>query len=179
MRSLVVLVAMATPALAEPMPVGSIGVVFGANGGTGADARQYGFGVNYFGIQAAWQPTLTERAWGPTVRWGTMFGLMRASEAPKIESWLWTVQMDLTVGIRFRPWRSPTRYLTLRAGAELLRANEPIPPEMSREFIGGIASVGFDQYFSIFMLNVDVRYGLIGEGPRALSLLVGIALPGP
>jgi hypothetical protein len=93
--------------------------------------------------------------------------------------------MDLTAGMRFRPWTTPRRYLTARVGAELLRTNEPIPDsdepgaEMRRAFVGGIASVGFDQYIYDFMLSVDVRYGLIGDGPSQLALLVGFGVTGP
>ncbi|HEY5922925.1 MAG TPA: hypothetical protein VIV11_14700, partial [Kofleriaceae bacterium] len=98
----------------------------------------------------------------------------------QVDSELHTMQMDLTLGLRFRPWNTASRYLTVRAGGELLRSNEPIPPLMQRAFVGGIASVGLDQYVGTFMFNVDVRYGLIGnEGPRELALLIGVGLTGP
>lgn len=181
MRALAVIavLAVAPPAAAEQMPPGTIGPVFGAIGGTGADATNFGFGVNYFGLQAAFQPMKTETPYGFAVRWAALFGFVYGGEAAQIDSPLRTVQMDLTVGVRFRPWRSPNRYLTLRFGGELLRANEPIPPEMSRSFLGGIASVGLDWYAWGVMFNFDVRYGLIGQGPRTLALLVGVGFTGP
>jgi len=167
-------------AYAEELPPGTIGFLFGVLSGTGADAKRLGFGYYQFGMQAAWQPTSTDRPIGVSIRWATMFGTLYTGTAAQIESELHTMQMDLSLGLRVRPWKTPTRYLTVRAGGELLRANEPIPPLMQRAFVGGIASVGLDQYVGGFMFNVDVRYGLISpEGPRSLALLVGVGLAGP
>jgi len=170
----------APAARADELPSGSIGLVFGVLSGTGADAKRLGFGFYQFGMQAAWQATNTDRRWGWSIRAATMFGTLYNGTAAQIDSQLHTMQMDLLLGLRFRPWKTPTRYLTLRAGGELLRANEPIPPLMQRAFVGGIASVGLDQYVGGFMFSVDVRYGLIGnDGPSALALLVGVGLTGP
>lgn len=170
----------ASRAHAEDLPPGTIGFVFGVLSGTGADAKRLGFGFYQFGMQAAWQPMSAEQSLGWSIRWATMFGTLYNGTAPQIESELHTMQMDLMIGLRYRPWAAPTRYLTARIGGELLRANEPIPPAMQRAFLGGIASVGLDQYVGGFMFNVDVRYGLIGnEGPRELALLVGVGLAGP
>jgi hypothetical protein len=185
--------AAAAPASAEPLPPGAVGVVFGAVAGTGADNKVVGAGVYFFdtvgflmplpGIQASWQPTTTERRWGWTIRGSVMFARMYGGSAAQIESPLHTVQLDLTVGLRYRPWRTPTRYLTIRGGGELLRANEPIPPpppKSQRAFAGGIASVGLDQYAGPLLLSFDVRYGLIGStGPSEVALIVGFALVGP
>jgi hypothetical protein len=168
------------PARADELPPGTIGFVFGVLSGTGADAKRLGFGYYQFGMQASWQHTNTDNWWGWSIRAGTMFGTLYGGSAAQIDTALHTMQMDLTVGIRFRPWKTPSRYLTARVGGELLRSNEPIPPLMNRAFVGGIASVGLDQYVGGFMFNVDVRYGLIAkEGPSELALLVGVGLTGP
>lgn len=177
----VVLGALATrTASADKLPPGTIGFMFGVLSGTGADAKRLGFGYYQFGMQASWQHTDTDIRWGWSIRAATMFGTLYSGDAAQIESQLHTMQMDLTAGLRFRPWVTPSRYLTARVGGELLRANEPIPPLMQRAFVGGIASVGLDQYVGGFMFNVDVRYGLIGnDGPRELALIVGVGLTGP
>jgi hypothetical protein len=173
------------PALADPMPSGSLGFVTGIIAGTGADASRLGVGWLMYGGHAAWQPISTDRSYGYTIRWSTMLGRLYGADAAEIDDSLSTVQMDLTVGMRYRPWATPRRYLTARVGAELLRANEPIQisddpdAEMRRAFVGGIASVGFDQYIYNFLLSVDVRYGLIGDGPSQLALLVGFGVTGP
>jgi hypothetical protein len=174
----------ASPASGDPLPAGTIGIIAGGVSGTGADAKRLGAGFQYGG-QAAWQPMSTESTWGWSIRWATLFGRIYGGNAAQIESTLQTVQMDLMTGIRFRPWSTPRRYLTARVGGQLLRANEPIATssepnaEMHRAFIGGVASVGLDQYVYNFMLNIDVRYGLIGNGPNQLALIVGLALTGP
>lgn len=179
------LVGVASPALAEPMAAGSVGVVFGPVSGTGADAKRLGAGIQYGG-QATWQPMSTDRPFGYSLRWATMFGRVYGGTAAQIDDSLSTVQMDLMVGLRYRPWTTPRRYLTVRAGAGLLRANEPIPTDtadgtdmMKRSFLGGVASVGLDQYVYNFLLNIDVRYGLIGSGPSQVSLVIGFGLTGP
>lgn len=179
MRALIALLCGCATAAAEPLPPGAIGFVTGGVSGTGADAKRVGAGYYQFGMQASWQPTTTERRLGWTLRWATMFGTLYGGNAAMIDTSLKTVQMDMTLGVRVRPWATPSRYLTLRGGGELLRINEPIPPNNQRAFIGGIASIGLDQYFSGFLFDVDVRYGLIGSGPSELALLVGIAVAGP
>jgi len=172
--------ALASPVAADPLPPGTIGFLFGVLSGTGADAKRLGYGYYQFGMQAAWQPAATERSWGWSLRWSTMFGTLYNGTAPQIDTQLHTVQMDLQAGLRVRPWDTPSRYLTAHVGGELLRTNEPVPPLMQRVFVGGIASVGLDQYVGGFMFNVDVRYGLIGnDGPQELALLVGFGLTGP
>jgi hypothetical protein len=182
-RALVVTVmvgALAGSAAADPLPSGTIGVMGGAVSGTGAYAKRLGYGYYQFGMQAAWQPMRTEDRVGWSLRWGTMFGTLYSGSAAQIEPELHTMQMDLTLGLRFRPWNTPSRYLTVRAGGELLRSNEPIPPMMGRAFVGGIASVGLDQYVGAFMFNVDVRYGLIGvDAPSSIALMIGVGLTGP
>jgi len=178
------MLALAVPAHAEPLPPGALGLFTGVVSGTGADNKRIGTGWYYLGAQAAWQPTTTERPWGFSLRWSTMFGYMYGGSASHIDTTLRTVQMDLTAGLRFRPWNSVKSYLTVRAGAELLRSNEPIitdaSPSGSRAYYGGIASIGLDHYVSSLMFSFDLRYGLIaGGGPQELAFMVGIAIAGP
>jgi hypothetical protein len=186
MRALLVVAAVAIggSAAADPLPSGAIGIVTGAISGTGADAKRIGAGYYQFGAQASWQPTTTERRWGWTVRWAALFGVLYGGSASQVEPSLRTVQLDLTLGIRVRPWSTPSRYLTFRGGGELLRSNEPIMTSSTmpgqRAFYGAIASIGLDQYAGGFMFDIDVRYGLIGGGgPQSLALLLGIAFTGP
>jgi len=186
MRALLVAAVLvaASPAHAEKLPDGSIGLFTGIVSGTGADNKRIGTGWYYLGAQAAYQPTVTERSWGWTFRWSTMFWYMYGGSASHIDTTLRTVQMDLTAGLRVRPWQSVKRYLTFRAGGELLRSNEPIPNDMSpsgqRVYYGGVASIGLDQYVSSLMLSFDLRYGLVGGGgPQELAFMVGIAIAGP
>ncbi|MEO8840065.1 MAG: hypothetical protein ABI591_03200 [Kofleriaceae bacterium] len=185
MRALAVALLLAATAVhAEPLPPGAIGVTTGVVAGTGADTKRVGVGFYEFGAQASYQPTKTEQRWGPTIHWAAMFGLMYGGSASHIDTTLRTVEMDLTAGIRVRPWSSVSYYLTFRGGANLLRSNEPIPTDESmtgsRSYVRGVASIGIDHYVSIFMLNVDVRYArLLGGQPTELSLMIGGAFAGP
>jgi len=178
---LVVLVCASAPVYAEPLPSGAIGVTAGTIAGAGADTKRLGYGPA-FGAQVSWQPTTTERRWGWTLRWSTLFGLMYTGDAAHFDT-LRTVQMDLTLGIRLRPWSSVHRYLTLRGGGQLFLANQRIQSggeiDGERQFFGGVFSVGIDQYLGSAMFNFDVRAGMIGNGPGMVGLMVGIAATGP
>ena len=169
---------------ADAIPSGALGLFTGVVAGTGSDAARIGFGYYQLGAQASWQPMKAERRIGWTLRWSTMFAAFYGGNAQHIDPSLRTTQMDLTLGIRVRPWTTRSRYLTLRGGGELLRANEPIPTsrsiEGSRSFSGATASIGLDQYAIGMMFNLEVRYGMIGgTGPTTLALLVGAAFVGP
>ena len=181
MRALVAIAALTTAAAAEPLPSGSLGVIFGAVSGTGADAKHVGFGYYQFGAQAQWQPMSTSRRIGWAVRWSFVFGTLYNGDAQRIDDRLRTLQMDATIGLRLRPGDDPTRYLTVRVGPELFRANEQIPPTNQRAFVGGVATLGIEQYVKgSILIDFDVHYGLIGgSGPAEIGLLIGAAIVGP
>jgi hypothetical protein len=166
------------------LPKGAIGITTGVVAGTGPDNKRVGTGFYEFGAQASWQPMTTEKRYGWTIRWSALFGLMYGGSASHIDTTLRTVEMDLTAGIRVRPWSSVSRYLTFRVGVDLLRSNEPIPTDDSmtgsRSYVRGVASLGIDWYVSIFMLNVDVRYVRVGsDAPAEGALMIGGAFAGP
>jgi hypothetical protein len=170
----------AAPAHAEPLPSGSLGVVFGAGGGTGKYAHQLGLGYYQFGGQAAWQPMTTEQRIGWSIKWSFVFGTMYGADSARIDAYLRTLQMDLMAGLRLRPGTNPRRYLALRGGVELFRANQVVEPDHQRAFAGPVAAAALEQYaFGTFLFNVDVRYGLIGAGPAEIALLVGASIAVP
>ncbi len=167
-------------ARAEPLPSGSLGVMFGAGGGTGEYARSLGLGYYQFGSQAAWQPMTTEQRIGWSLKWSFLFGTMYGADSARIDLNLRTLQMDFMAGLRIRPGTNKRRYLALRGGVELFRANEVIQPGNSRAFVGPVAAAAFEQYaFGAFLFNVDVRYGLIGAGPAEIALLAGVSISVP
>jgi hypothetical protein len=168
------------PARAEPLPSGSLGILFGAGGGTGQYAKTLGIGYHQFGAQGAWQPMTTDQRIGWSVKWSFLFGTMYDAESARIDTRLRTLQMDFLAGLRLRPGESRRRYLALRGGVELLRANEPIQPDGQRAFVGPVADAAIEQYaFGAVLFNVDVRYGLIGSGPAEIALLVGASISVP
>lgn len=174
----VALAALAAPAAADSLPPGSLGVIVGAASGTGVDANRLGFGYQ-IGGQAAWQPMATERRLGWALKWSVAFGTMYDAGAASVGDTLRTLHMDLMLGLRVRPGANPSRYLTLRAGGQLLRSNQVIPPSMSRAFEGAVASVGVDQYAYGFLFNVDLRVNQIGSGPTIIALMFGAGKAGP
>lgn len=183
MRALAVMVglALAVPAHADPLPSGALGVMAGLGSGTGAYARKLGYGYHQFGGQAMWQPMTTTQRIGWSLKWSVLFGTMYAAESARVNVNLLTLQMDLMAGLRLRPGANPSRYLALRGGVELFRANEGIQPagsdDRQRAFVGPVAAAAFEQYaFGSFLFNVDVRYGLIGSGPAEIALLVGASI---
>ncbi|HEY4242589.1 MAG TPA: hypothetical protein VGM88_22380 [Kofleriaceae bacterium] len=186
MRALAVLCLLAGTVSAEPLPPGSIGVMFGGVAGTGAYASRLGLGYYQLGGQGAWQPMSTEQRVGWSLKWSFNFGRTYDASAARIDDVLRTIQFDLMAGVRIRPGTNPSRYVTLRAGGELFRSSQPIPPSQTqRSFAGGVASIGLDQYGWCLvqdkcLYNIDVRYGLIGDhGPQEIALIVGLSLVGP
>jgi hypothetical protein len=175
-----ILAASRAPAAAEPLPSGSLGVMFGAGGGTGKYAKSLGLGYYQFGAQAAWQPMTTERRIGWSLKWSFVFGTMYYADSALIDLYLRTLQMDFMAGLRVRPGVNPRRYLALRGGVEMFRSNEVIQPTRQRAFVGPVAAAAVEQYaFGAFLFNVDVRYGLIGSGPAEIALLAGVSISVP
>ncbi|HTR54220.1 MAG TPA: hypothetical protein VMJ10_26190 [Kofleriaceae bacterium] len=177
LRALVVVAVVTGSAHAEPLPAGSIEVVAGMTSGAGADAKKLGYGY-VIGAEASWQPMRTEKRWGVALRWSTLFGGLYDGTAENVNPPLRTVQMDLTAGVRFRPWTTRRRYLTARLGAGILRTNDPVDGT-DRTFVGPAAAVGLDQYFGTLVVGVDVRYALVAFGPEQLALVVRIGVAGP
>jgi len=183
MRMLVAAVLVAASAAhAEPLPPGALEVFAGPDSGIGEDAKRLGFGYQ-IGASAAWQPIDTVRRWGPTVRWSVMFSGMYDGSAEQVNPPLRTVMMDLTAGMRYRPWASPSRYLTARIGGALFRSNDPIMGG-SRAYVGPTATVGFDQYFGSLILGLDVRAGIVPApavdyAPTQASVVLRVGIAGP
>jgi hypothetical protein len=185
--ALVLFVAAASPARAEKLPPGSIGLVGALASGTFADASRVGYGYQ-LGAQAAWQPMRTENRLGFSLKWSFVFGTMYNANAARVGDELLTFQMDLMVGLRIRPGTNATRYLTLRAGPQMMRTNQVIPSmdsDTKRAFVGAVASIGIDQYAGIpwlggrFLYSLEAHLSQIGTGPTTLAIMFGLGKTGP
>ena len=168
----------AAQANADALPPGSIGVFAGGAAGTGADAKTLGVGY-LLGASAAWQPMSTDQWINWCAKWTVAFGTMSYADAARVGDDLLTLQLDLMPGIRIRRGASRQHYITLRAGGALLRTDQVIPDRMQRAFVGAAASIGYDWYIAGWMVSFDVKYSMIGTGPSAIGLTLGIGKTGP
>ncbi|HEY4180988.1 MAG TPA: hypothetical protein VGM90_29295 [Kofleriaceae bacterium] len=177
--SIALTLAIAAPAVAEPLPPGSLGLFFGGVAGTGADADSVGLGVVEIGFAAAWQPMSTEQRTNWAIKASISWDQMNDLNPTALGTELRFTQLDLMPGIRFRPGESRAGYFTLRAGGTLLRSNQVIPGHTGRAFAGAVASVGYDWYLWGVLFNLDARYSVMGSGPTMVGLNIGISLTGP
>lgn len=162
----------AAPAAAEELPAGTIGAVLGAQAGSAGSYNSLGVGVAY-GLAAAWQPMDDEQRIGWGVRWSVLFGYFPGAASAAVSDVLRLVELDVLARVRVAPTNRPGRYLTVGAGASLLRSSEPIQPENRRAFAGPIATFGYEHNaWGSALLGVDLRYGLIETGPASIGLLV-------
>ena len=180
-------------ARAEPLPSGSLGIMFGGGAGTGRYARSLGIGYYQFGAQAAWQPMRTEHRLGFSVKWSFLFGTMYSADAARVGDELLTFHMDVMAGLRFRPGVNATRYITLRVGPQLMRTNQVIPSmedQTQRAFFGAAASLGIDQYGGLpwlgghFLWSLEARISQIDipyirSSPTTLAIMLGLGKTGP
>jgi hypothetical protein len=167
-------------ASADNLPSGTMGFILGGVAGTGADANRLGIGyIEPLSFFAAWHPMTTERRVGWEVRWNTIFTSNGYADAAQVAD-LQTMQMDLMLGVRVRPGDNPRRYLVASGGVGLFRANQGIPPEMDRGFVGPVTSASIQQYLfgTFLMVDLGVRYGLI-TGPSQITFLAGVSINGP
>lgn len=182
MRSVValaLLAASAAMARADSLPPASFQLLGGPQSGVGVDTKRLGAGYAV-GWQAAWQPMKLEQRLGWGVRWTTLFTRSWEADAARIDDALRTVAMDFTLGVRIRPGAASRRYITVRGGVELLRSNQVIPPTTSRDFVGPTASVGFEWYFrTVALMSIDVRAGMISNGPEQVALTFSAGFTGP
>jgi len=166
------LVLVAAPAAAQTVPRGRMAAMIGVRNGTRALGSDFGLGVLY-GVQAAWEPMLEGSHFGYAVQWEVLRGDF-FSDPAAITGGLEILEMSLGARLRVAP-RDPARTIFLGGGGSLLRSNAPLPPDEERAYIGGFAGGGVEQLIGRhLLLTVEVRYGMIGNGPGALSVMLGV-----
>jgi len=167
---------------ADDLPPGKLGLVIGLRNGVGELADSYGLGIVY-GIEAAWQPMSAVRRIGLAVHWSVLWGdfdllgALGRDSASLTGSVEW-LELDAGFRLRVAPRAGIGRYLTFGAAASLLRSNVPLPPDDKRSYVGPSAGLGVEQYFASgkILVSAEVRYGIIGTGPGALSFFVCTAI---
>lgn len=169
-----VLLALAAPAAADIVPSGRISALVGLRNGTRSLDDAYGLGVLY-GVEAAWEPLRDTQKVGYVIHWNVLFGDFGADSAA-ITGSLSILEMNLGVRLRVAP-RDPARTLFVGGGAALFRSNAPVAPLDERSYFGGFAGFGVEQLaFRRALVTLEIRYGIIGTGPNAVSVLLGVGL---
>lgn len=165
------LVGLAAPAHADTMPSGRLAGVGGIRTGTSSLGDAFGLGVLY-GIEASWEPMPDGRRLGYAVHWNVLFGDF-GSDPAAITGELDILEMNLGARLRLAP-QDPATSIFLGAGAALLRANAPLPPDDERTYVGGFGGLGVEQLaWRRALVTLELRYGVIG-GPGSISVLLGV-----
>jgi hypothetical protein len=86
------------------------------------------------------------------------------------------IELDFGGRLRVALERGSPRYLVLGAGASLLRANVPLPPDDERHYVGPYGSLGFEVYVQDLLIGLEARYGLLALGPGSFSVLASVSL---
>jgi hypothetical protein len=169
--------ALASPAArAEDLPPGRIAIVGGLRHGTGAVADDIGLGWS-LGIEAAWQPMTVGQRLGYAVSWSLHWAWFGEQPAARITGSLDMIQLDAAFRVRLAPTPAPGRCLTLGFGGTLLRANERLPPDDDRSYLGPFGEIGYEHLaFGSFTATLHVRLGPIATGPTIVTGLLGIGV---
>jgi len=173
MRPLVVaaILMAAGAAEAQKLPKSRIAGLIGIRNGTRALGSDFGLGFLY-GVQAAWEPMIAGSRFGYAIQWEVVRGNF-GSDPAAITGSLDILEMSASARLRFAP-TDPARTVFLGGGGALLRGNAPLPPDDERSYAGGFAGFGLEQLAYGALMTVEVRYGLIGDGPGALSVMLSL-----
>lgn len=157
-------------------PKGRFGVGVGVRQGTGELAQDYGLGY-VFSIDAGYQPTNVTSPLLFGVHWTASWSYFGTGDRSSIAGNLSTFELSGGVRIRRLVNEKSLAFVFAGGGATLLRTNVPVPPENKRDYIGAYAAGGFELFaLGRNVVSLEGRYGLIGAGPGAISLTIGIAM---
>lgn len=171
---LAVVSSLAGRAAAEPPP-GRMTGLLGVRIGSQAFDDAYGQ-ARLVGLEAAWEPLSPGQRLGYAIHWNVLWGDYGADEAA-LTGELDVVELALGARLRLIPAGDTRRSLFLGGGVALLRANNPLPPDDAKDYVGGFAGGGISQFVADrLVLTMELRYGLLGAGPGSLSVLVGVGL---
>jgi hypothetical protein len=161
----------------DRLPSTSLGAITGVVAGAGPSAKPLGVGFA-LGFSAAVQPMRSDQRLGWSLRWSSLFqyqNILSNATAARISGDVRLYQADVVFRGRFAPTDRSGTYLTGGVGLSLLRSNQPVPPDSQRVWAGGIVTLGVDKYvWSGFLLSLDARFGLIGNGPTTIATLLTV-----
>lgn len=156
----------------DALPSGRIGASVGLKQGTGGLGNDFGLVA---GIEAGYHPTRVDQRLSVGGFWAVRriwFGEDDRSVAGGLDM----IELDFGARLRVAMERGAPRFLVVGAGASLLRANVPLPPDDARDYVGPYATLGFELYVHDVLIGLEGRYGLLAFGPGSFSLLGSVSL---
>ncbi len=156
----------------DELPRGRIGASVGVKQGTGGLGGDFGVVA---GIEAGYHPTGLDQRFSLGAFWAVRRSWFGEDET-SIAGALNLIELDFGGRLRVALERGAPRFLVLGAGASLLRANVPLPPDDSRHYVGPYGSLGFEVYVNGVLIGLEGRYGLLAFGPGSFSVLGSVSL---
>jgi hypothetical protein len=158
----------------DELPAAKFGVFTGMRQNVGELGDSYGLGW-IWGIDAHYQPTELDRAFSFGLAWSVAFTRVGADDPTIADDPLRLLELSLGVRMRRALGQLAPRFVVAGVGATMLRANVPIAPHDERSYVGGYGALGIEQYvLGRYLLGLEARYGLFGDGPAGLTVVFGV-----
>jgi hypothetical protein len=159
----------------ERVPDGRFGMIFGVRQGLGQLGTDFGIGV-VGGIEAGYHPRSAERRLSLGLHWSMSWSWFGYDDIASVAGSLHMI--ELGAGGRLRVVIDPAapRFLTLGAGANLLRTNVPLPGCEDRRCLGPYVSLGTEHFvFDAMLLGIEARYNVLPGGPGSIAIMLGVS----
>ena len=162
----------AAPAAADPMPTGRVSGQVGVKAATGGFASRLGLG-SAFGLEAAYQPLRPDQSIGLGLSWFTTWSYYGAGSARVADS---LAMLELGVGVRARVPLGVRRrqVLFLGGGLALIRTNEPPIEGGDRSYVGPWATAGVEGMLLGAQIGVEARYVVTATDDGTIGFLLSV-----
>jgi hypothetical protein len=167
----------------EDLPRGSLGLAFAFRRNLAPLEERYGLGY-LAGVVGGYQITRPGDLVTVGVIWSTLLGRSRflfgwfRDDADDIATGpLKYLEVSLGLKVRYRLTELWPVFLGLTGGGTLLRTHVPVPPTDDRRNLGGFAGACVETYvLGNVLVDLEARYGLLGDGPRGVELILSASL---
>ena len=152
------------------MPIGRFGLLAGIrqNRAEVGDAYRFGWVV---GLSAGYHP----RSLPVGATWSVSWARHYRSDPTFVKETIGQLEMNFGLEARLPISSEHLRYLFAGGGLTLQRSDSPLPPDNERNFSGPYAGGGYQElFFSEYLLQFEVRYGLIVGGPSSIAGLITV-----
>ena len=156
------------------LPSGKWGFIGGLRQNVGELGGMYSFGW-LWGLAAGYQPTRPGQSLSVGFDWSAMFGRFYASQVGIADDPLKVVEMSFGTRVRTAVGEESPRFLAGTAGLTVMRTSAPVPPGNDRLYVGGYVGFGVEQYLGSWLVGLEARFGLLGNGPSGLTLVGSVS----